>query len=554
MKLVIVDDIATNRKLLRVTLEAEGHTTLEAADGMEALEILAREQVDGVVSDILMPRMDGYRLCHEIRADKRLRDLPIVIYTSTYTAEADEKLAIELGADKYLTKPASVEKILAALQEALGRKHSAPRGGALLQADVLREYSDRLVTKLEERNIELERQIRMAALSMDVGAALAHGETLPEVLQRCANALVQHLGAAYAGIWTHTRTENAMELRASAEVCRSANGNGGMPVGRFKIDTIARGRKPFLTNSMLEESGIAGQEWIRHEGLVAFAGYPLIADGYLLGVLAVLARDPLEQATLERLGSVADAVALGIERKWAEQELRRGVFEKTILLKEVHHRVKNNLQVICSLLSMQLACADESAARPLNDAHSRVLAMSLIHEQIYQSDTLTDLDFGEYIRLLAGGLFAAYCVDQSRVRLELSVEPIHLVMSQAIPCGLILNELLSNALKHAFSDGRLGVIRITVRNTGNGCAELSVSDDGIGLPADFSMAVSRSLGLTVVSTLILQLRADLTVTGVGGASFVFVWKLAGAESTGIPPPVIMHPHVRELTAPQVATQ
>jgi CheY-like chemotaxis protein/light-regulated signal transduction histidine kinase (bacteriophytochrome) len=155
MKIVIVDDIATNRKLLRVTLQAEGHTTLEAADGVEALQILAREKVDAVLSDILMPRMDGYRLCHEIRTNDRLRNLPIVIYTSTYTALSDEKLALNLGADKYLKKPAPVEIILTALHEAIAMQHSAPRHEAWQEVEVLKEYSDRLVTKLAKKNVDL---------------------------------------------------------------------------------------------------------------------------------------------------------------------------------------------------------------------------------------------------------------------------------------------------------------------------------------------------------------------------------------------------------------
>src|ERR1700733_12678925 len=99
MKLLIVDDIASNRKLLLVSFEAEGHSTLEAADGGEALQILAYETVDAVLSDILMPRMDGYRLCHEIRTNEHLHDLPIVIYTATYTSLSDEKLALSIGAD-----------------------------------------------------------------------------------------------------------------------------------------------------------------------------------------------------------------------------------------------------------------------------------------------------------------------------------------------------------------------------------------------------------------------------------------------------------------------
>jgi CheY-like chemotaxis protein len=155
MKLMIVDDIAINRELLRETFEAEGHTTLEAADGVEALEILQREKVDAVLSDILMPRMDGFRLCHEIRADDRLRDLPIVMYTSTYTSSSDEKLALRLGADKYLRKPAPFGTILRSLEEAIAVQHTTLRPEAWHDVEVLKEYSDRLVTKLEKRNIDL---------------------------------------------------------------------------------------------------------------------------------------------------------------------------------------------------------------------------------------------------------------------------------------------------------------------------------------------------------------------------------------------------------------
>jgi len=155
MKIAIVDDIATNRELLRERFEAAGHTTIEAADGVEALQILASEKVDAVVSDILMPRMDGYRLCHEIRTNDQLRDLPIVIYSSTYNSPSDEKLALSLGADKYLQKPAPFESILIALREAVAMSHTAARPEVWKEVEVLKEYSDRLVAKLEERNIEL---------------------------------------------------------------------------------------------------------------------------------------------------------------------------------------------------------------------------------------------------------------------------------------------------------------------------------------------------------------------------------------------------------------
>src|ERR1019366_7369745 len=157
MNLLIVDDIATNRKLLRVTLEAEGHNTLEAADGIEALQLLAREPVDAVISDILMPNMDGFRLCHEIRKSERLHALPFIIYTATYTSPDDMKLAETVGADKYLTKPAPTADILNALREVMDKKAArpAPSAPAVEETYVLQQYSQALVTKLEEKNAEL---------------------------------------------------------------------------------------------------------------------------------------------------------------------------------------------------------------------------------------------------------------------------------------------------------------------------------------------------------------------------------------------------------------
>jgi len=157
MNLLIVDDIAINRKLLRVTLKAEGHTTLEAADGVEALQILARETVDAVISDILMPNMDGFRLCHALRKSERLHALPFIIYTSTYTSPEDMKLAQTVGADKYITKPAPTSDLLKALREVMDKKAARPVPSAPVEEEtyVLKQYSQALVHKLEEKNAEL---------------------------------------------------------------------------------------------------------------------------------------------------------------------------------------------------------------------------------------------------------------------------------------------------------------------------------------------------------------------------------------------------------------
>lgn len=157
MKILIVDDKPANLKLLRVQLEARGHLVAQAHDGVEALEVLDRQPVDAVISDILMPRKDGYRLCRDIRKSQRLCNLPIIIHSATYTLPSDSKLALDVGADKFLNKPCSIGVILAALKEITTQAHAAHCAESPLEVDVLTQYSERLVGKLEERNIELRR-------------------------------------------------------------------------------------------------------------------------------------------------------------------------------------------------------------------------------------------------------------------------------------------------------------------------------------------------------------------------------------------------------------
>ncbi len=158
MNILIVDDNATNRKLLRAQLEAEGHTVLDAADGVEALAVLESAPVDALISDILMPHMDGYRLCHRIRRHPKFSALPVILYTSTYESASDRELAGVVGADRYLIKPASMPAIRQALHDVM-QQGASERNRSMDplpdEAHVLHEYSEVLVRKLEARNSEL---------------------------------------------------------------------------------------------------------------------------------------------------------------------------------------------------------------------------------------------------------------------------------------------------------------------------------------------------------------------------------------------------------------
>ena len=182
MKVLIADDNSTNLKLLHAQLEAEGFTVFDAADGAEGLAVLERETIDAVISDILMPRMDGYRFCHEVRHSENWKLLPFVVYTACYTSPADEKLALDVGADKFIRKPAPARTIIETLRElAQDEKCRAPRViETPAQSEVLNQYSERLVSKLEEKNQELEQRTEdLQAANLQLGQLL---ENSPAVL------------------------------------------------------------------------------------------------------------------------------------------------------------------------------------------------------------------------------------------------------------------------------------------------------------------------------------------------------------------------------------
>ncbi len=177
MNVLVVDDIETNRKLLKVLLDSEGLAVFSARDGVEALKVLEREKIDAVISDILMPRMDGYRLCIEMRKNEKFKKIPFIVYTSTYTSSTDEKTAMDMGADVFLRKPSPPTKIIQALHEAMksAPERQAVAGPAPAERDVMKQYNATLIAKLEHKNRELEMQTAAMAkvqdqLDIQVGA------------------------------------------------------------------------------------------------------------------------------------------------------------------------------------------------------------------------------------------------------------------------------------------------------------------------------------------------------------------------------------------------
>lgn len=278
-------------------------------------------------------------------------------------------------------------------------------------------------------------------------------------------------------VWETTPSLMPAPFRSPEEVgilaAKWKNGiEAGLPVQHFE-------------SAVKEDSGV--QQIIEH------ALYPIFHKGNLL--IGDIMRDVTEQ-------------------RQASEALRSSLQEKELLLQEIHHRVKNNLQIICSLINLQMGKIGEGnqAECGLRDTENRVRSMAFVHELLYQSDEFAAIDFSAYVRRLSDFLIQAYEAEDERIRLEFSLDRVSIPIDKAIPCGLIMNELISNALKHAFPEGRSGTIQVRLSRQADGFVELTVQDDGIG----FAAGKRGGIGLTLVESLTAQLHGRLEIEDDGG--------------------------------------
>jgi PAS domain S-box-containing protein len=212
------------------------------------------------------------------------------------------------------------------------------------------------------------------------------------------------------------------------------------------------------------------------------------------------------------------------EQLRTQEEIKASLKEKEILLKEVHHRVKNNMQIISSLLRLQSAgIQDERILDKFKVSQNRIRSLALIHERLYRSTDFTKIDFADYCRNLTTSLFRSYSVDTNRVKLIQEIKSVFLDLNRAIPCGLLINELLSNALKHAFPNGRKGEVLISILTNNKSKYTLLVKDNGVGLPEDFDIFNTDSLGMQLVGDLTSQIGGKLKVLKTEGTAIQVVF-------------------------------
>ena len=255
-----------------------------------------------------------------------------------------------------------------------------------------------------------------------------------------------------------------------------------------------------------------------HVSIRRFLAVPVKLDGKAVGQLALAnpGRDYNER-DLRLVKYLAKFCAMALQHKRSQERLYSMLREKEVLLREIHHRVKNNLQVISSLLNLQAgSLTDPQALEMLKESQNRVRSMALVHDQLHRSRDLSRIGFREYVKNLCASLFSSYGVDSARIALRVEADDTSLPIDAAIPCGLIIHELVSNSLKYAFPDERGGEIFIGLRFLPARGTVLTVADNGTGLPANVDVSTANSLGLRLVRILAAQIDAPVRCpAGVG---------------------------------------
>ncbi len=250
---------------------------------------------------------------------------------------------------------------------------------------------------------------------------------------------------------------------------------------------------------------------------------PLQARENIIGIMVVWGQD-LQDTDVDRFIVFARQIAAILQKTKMLAELQShtehiqaSLDEKEVMLQEIHHRVKNNLQIVSSLLRLQSYQADDPRVlENLRDGEQRVHMMALIHEKLYQSENFSRISFENYLPGLIDDLFQIYSIERGMIVLHLDVQDVNFDIDTAIPFGLIINELISNALKHAFPSGRCGEVRVQLKPTPDGGARFLVADNGIGLPNDFDIKSAKSLGLQLVDALLRQLNGTIQINRTQG--------------------------------------
>ncbi len=470
---LIVDNQPVILEFLTNLLLKEGFTPLPATDGLSALALLNKKVPDVLITDLVMPNIDGQKLCKIVRNKPSCQNVYIIVL-SAIAAEYEVNLN-SIGANACIAK-GPLNKMKDYILELLSRpvldsQDFDQRNLFGLEDIFARKITRELLTSKRHFEVILDNMAEgILEVTIDGDIIYANpsvveilGETEDELLGRNLNSLLFRINGV--------ATKNLLGLLQEGRIRRDAN---------------------------------------------------IFHGGRQLSVVIL----PIP----ENHGGTAMVILEDVtERKRVEREMKRSLEEKEVLLKEVHHRVKNNLMMVAGLISLQAPyLRDERDVAILGQLKNRIQSISLVHEKLYLSHDLARVNFAAYVKDLSASVLDSLAADRAVLDVALSVADAQLSVDVAIPLGLIVAELITNALMHAFAPGAPGRISVSLVRQED-VFLLAVADNGRGLPPDFDLRASTTLGLQLVSSLALQLGGKLTFAQ-GDGTEVRVQFPANAES------------------------
>jgi two-component sensor histidine kinase len=470
IQILVVDNDETILEFMKVLL-SEIYDLRIAEDGLKALEVINTFTPQIMFIDLIMPNIGGIKLCQILRKNPAFEKVPLVVL-SAISPEEETDFSL-YGFDSCIAK-GPLKKVGESVIEIIEDFRSTGRSGVgyrtyglenLYKREITKEllstkrHSDLILGNLSECILELTEEgyivfSNKAAISLlDIPEEKLLAAHITDIFEEESKAVIE-------GLYKKIKSRNRQTITLKTPI------------------------------HIKEKRAIAAMLRVEEENAVT---------------IIVIMNDVTEKVKAEE------------KLKRVNENLEKRVKERTeeleILLSEIHHRVKNNLQIILSILSVQARGSGNSEFIDLSkDLRNRITAISLIHEKLYMSENFGNINFRKYAESIAFHLIQSFGMTDRYIDIDLNISNIFVKLDTAIPCGIIINELISNSLKHAFSDQQKGSIYIEFEDLANDRFKLTVSDSGPGFPEDFNLEKTETTGMKIVGTLVRQLRGSMVIT------------------------------------------
>ena len=490
-RILLLEDNPTDVELIQFELREAGFIFISKVAVTEAdfLHELQEYCPDLILSDYDLPQYNGALALAESRS--RCPDIPFILVTGALS----EDHAIEIltrGAKDYVLKTRLQQRLAPAVRRVLAEAEEH-RGRKRAEAE-LREAHRTLEERVRIRTAELEAEIETRKKTT---AALRESEERHRTI----------IQTAMDGFWLVDRQGNLLDVNKT--YCQ---------VSGYSEQELLAMSIPDLEATETSKDTLLHIQKIIVRGEDRFETRHRRKDGTIFDVeISVQYRPSDGGQFVVFLHDISN-------RKRAEKRTMASLQEKETLLREIHHRVKNNLQIISSLLKLQARqIADEKLKGVFQECQDRIKAMAAVHSMLYKSQNFAEINFGEYVRGIAGQLFRSYKTSSAAISLIIQADKVLLPIDTAIPLGLIINELVSNTLKYAFPVIRKGKITIEINHTEYGL-RLLYEDDGVGFPKDVDFKKAETMGLKLVNMLVEQLGGTIEQLASGGTGYLIRFK------------------------------